>query len=100
MLALVSCTALVRMAEIVRNAAAAHNFEVNRRAIFYNGITGEHILIIEGLLSVTENGDRLEVIVKTGPASYKKHYLGLSDNVTYFMEQRTRSTTEYPSAPG
>jgi len=66
---------------------AAHNFEVNRRAIFYNGITGEYMLTIEGLLSVKENGNRLEVIVKTGPKEYKKHYLGLSDNVTYFVEQ-------------
>ena len=68
---------------------AAHNFEVNRRCIFYNGSTNEYILTIEGLLSVTE-GDtqkRLEVIVKTGPKTYKKHYLGLSDNVTYFVEQ-------------
>lgn len=68
---------------------AAHNFEVNRRAIFYNGITGEYILTVEGLLSVKENDSqrRLEVIVKTGPKEYKKHYLGLSDNVTYFVEQ-------------
>jgi len=68
---------------------AAHNFEVNRRCIFYNGITGEYILVIEGLLSVTESGtqNRLEVIVKTGPKVYKKHYLGLSDNVSYFVEQ-------------
>jgi len=70
-------------------SAAAHNFEVNRRCIFYNGITNEYILTIEGLLSVTESAtqNRLEVIVKTGPKSYKKHYLGLSDNVTYFVEQ-------------
>lgn len=68
---------------------AAHNFEVNRRCIFYNGITGEYILTIEGLLSVTESSTqrRLEVIVKTGPKTYKKHYLGLSDNVSYFVEQ-------------
>ena len=47
------------------------------------------ILTIEGLLSVKESDTqkRLEVIVKTGPKSYKKHYLGLSDNVTYFVEQ-------------
>ena len=57
--------------------------------IFYNGITGEYILTIEGLLSVVESGtqNRLEVIVKTGPREYKKHYLGLSDNVSYFVEQ-------------
>jgi hypothetical protein len=68
-------------------SAAAHNFEVNRRAIFYNGITGDYMLVIEGLLSVTNNGNQLDVIVKTGPKTYKKHYLGLSDNVTYFVEQ-------------
>lgn len=70
-------------------SAAAHNFEVRRRCIFYNGITGDYILSIEGLLSVTESStqNRLEVIVKTGPRIYKKHYLGLSDNVSYFVEQ-------------
>ncbi len=66
---------------------AAHNFEVNRRCVFYNGITGEYILTIEGLLSVTDENRKLSVIVKTGPREYKKHYLGLSDNVTYFCEQ-------------
>lgn len=67
---------------------AAHSFEVNRRVVFYNGITGEYILTIEGLLSVTvENGQKLSVIVKTGPGQYKKHYLGISDNVTWFCEQ-------------
>lgn len=45
------------------------------------------MLVIEGLLSVTDNGNKLDVIVKTGPREYKKHYLGLSDNVTYFCEQ-------------
>lgn len=66
---------------------AAHNFEVNRRVVFYNGITGEYILTIEGLLSVTPENGKLSVIVKTGPREYKKHYLGVSDNVTWFCEQ-------------
>lgn len=67
---------------------AAHNFEVNRRVVFYNGITGEYILTIEGLLSVTIEPDKkLSVIVKTGNNEYKKHYLGISDNVTWFCEQ-------------
>lgn len=66
---------------------AAHNFEVNRRVVFYNGITGEYILTIEGLLSVTQEEGKLSVIVKTGPHAYKKHYLGISDNVTWFCEQ-------------
>lgn len=87
LLALSSCDNEESKVASFNVSAAAHNFEVNRRAIFYNGITGEYILTIEGLLSVTENGNRLEVIVKTGPKIYKKHYLGLSDNVTYFVEQ-------------
>lgn len=68
-------------------SAAAHNFEVKRRVVFYNGITGEYILTIEGLLSVTPEAGKLSVIVKTGPKEYKKHYLGVSDNVTWFCEQ-------------
>lgn len=31
---------------------AADNFEVNRRVVFYNGITGEYMLSIEGLCSL------------------------------------------------
>lgn len=68
---------------------AADNFEVNRRVIFYNGITGEYLLSIEGKCSIKydQMDKQLEVTCKTGEDSYKKHFLGLSDNVTYFAEQ-------------
>lgn len=66
---------------------AADNFEINRRIVFYNGITGEYMLTIEGLCSQEPDVKKLAVICKTGPAAYKKHFLGLSDNVTYFSEQ-------------
>lgn len=66
---------------------ASDNFEVQRRVVFYNGITGDYVLVIEGLLSLRDQGEQLEVLVKTGPNSFKKHFLGLSDNVTYFCEQ-------------
>lgn len=68
---------------------AADMFEINRRVVFYNGITGEYILSIEGLCSLGNNDTkgRLSVTCKTGPSSYKKHFLGLSDNVTFFAEQ-------------
>jgi len=65
----------------------ADNFELNRRIVFYNGITGEYILVINGRCSVESNNNKLEVTCKTGANSFKKHYLGLSDNVTYFSEQ-------------
>lgn len=68
---------------------AADMFEVNRRIVFYNGITGEYMLTIEGLCSLGNHDGPREVSVtcKTGPNQYKKHFLGLSDNVTFFAEQ-------------
>ncbi len=70
-------------------SVAADQFEINRRIIFYNGITGEYMLVIEGLCSLGNYDAAREVTVtcKTGPNAYKKSFLGLSDNVTYFAEQ-------------
>ena len=66
---------------------AADNFEIMRRIVFYNGITNDYILTIEGLCSQTQTDKKLAVTCKTGAGQYKKHFLGLSDNVTYFSEQ-------------
>lgn len=68
---------------------AADNFEVNRRIVFYNGITNDYMLVIEGLCSKdnTSTEHTLGIVCKVGPDSYKKHLLGLSDNVTFFIEQ-------------
>lgn len=68
---------------------AADQFEIERRIVFFNGITDTYLLSIEGLCSITaDNTDsQLEVTCKTGPVEYRKHYLGLSDNVSYFSEQ-------------
>lgn len=79
-------------ADIARRnlSQAADQFEINRRIIFYNGITDAYMLTIEGLCSLggaESLKDAVSVTCKTGPGAYKKHYLGLSDNVTYFAEQ-------------
>ena len=66
---------------------AADNFEITRRIVFYNGITGEYMLSIEGKCAQEPLDNRLAVTCKTGNKEYKKHFLGLSDNVTYFSEQ-------------
>ena len=66
---------------------AADQFEITRRIVFYNGINGEYMLSMEGLCSIHDDTNQLEVTCKTGPNEYKKHFLGLSDNVTYFAEQ-------------
>lgn len=69
---------------------AADNFEIDRRIVFYNGITDTYLLTIEGRCSLGNGDDRSQqvtVTCKTGEDKYKKHFLGLSDNVTYFAEQ-------------
>lgn len=75
------------------------NFNVFRRVVFYNGITGEYILTIEGKLAIIidQDGD-LVVTVKTEDGKFLKHYFGLSDNVTYFSEalnSNNISTAQY-----
>lgn len=68
---------------------AADNFEVNRRIVFYNGITDSYMLSIEGLCSMglNTNGTAFNVICKVGSSQYKRHTLVLSDNTTAFVEQ-------------
>lgn len=68
---------------------AADQFEINRRIVFYNGITDAYIMTIEGLCSLgnQDKEKRLSVTCKVGHNSFKKHFLGISDNVTFFVEQ-------------
>jgi hypothetical protein len=68
---------------------AADQFEVNRRVVFYNGITGDYMLTIEGLCSLgnSDKSGQLSITCKTAVGQYKKHFLGLSSNVTFFVEQ-------------
>lgn len=67
----------------------ADQFRVMRRVVFYNGITEQYMLEITGLCALGNHDgpNELTVVCKTGPDEYKKHFLGLSDNVTYFVEQ-------------
>ena len=70
-------------------STAADNFEIPRRIVFYNGITDSYMLTLEGMCSLGNHDTtgELTVTCKTGPNAFKKHFLGLSDNVTYFVEQ-------------
>ena len=66
---------------------AADNFEIERRIVFINGITDEYLLTIEGKCAIFDEGNQLEVVCKIADDEYYKHFLGLSDNVTYLVEQ-------------
>lgn len=68
-------------------STAADNFEINRRIVFINGITDQYLLVIEGLCAQEQTDKKLTVTCKTGKDQFKKHFLGLSNNVTYVSEQ-------------
>lgn len=88
MLILVGCERDATVAS--RNISyAADNFLIERRIVFYDAIQGAYLLSIEGRCSIEkDNADnQLEVICKTSETDFKKHFLGISDNVTYFAEQ-------------
>lgn len=86
-LALAGC---VNDADVVSQnlSTQADSFEIMRRIVFYNGINGEYILTIEGFCSFGNFDDSNELTVTCkGENGYVKHFLGLSDNVTFFSEQ-------------
>lgn len=88
---LFSLTGCPREADVASQnlSNAADEFQINRRIVFYNGITDTYMLEIVGLCSLGNHDDAGTVTVtcKTGPGTYKKHFLYLSDNVTLFSEQ-------------
>lgn len=99
-LTLAGCSAADRVNQ--NNRTAADNFEIERRIVFFNGITDSYLLEIQGRCSITDEtgkeggANQLEVICKTGEEEFKKHMLGLSDNTSYFVEQlESQETSSY-----
>ena len=68
-------------------STAADNFEVQRKIVGINGITDTPAFEVEGRCSITEDGRQLEVTCKHGPDDYRKHFVGMSDNVFYVATQ-------------
>ena len=69
----------------------AENFNVYRRVTVINCIQGDTLFEIEGLMNIEADtdDDQLEIIVEIEDGKYKKHFIGLSDNVTYTVEDIT-----------
>lgn len=67
---------------------AEGDFRSLRRVVFYNVRLGETVFSCEGLCHVKIDGDGdVELVIKTGPESYLRHYLGQKQDITYFSEQ-------------
>ncbi len=86
--AVVACTSEADTASS-NLSKAADSFEVQRRIQFINLFTDKVYLTIEGLCSLgnMDKPRELSVTCKLGEGQYKKHFLGLADNVTYVVEQ-------------
>ena len=69
----------------------ADNFNVIRQITVINCIQGDVLFQMTGKMSleVDETESQLEITVEDDDGSYKKHFIGLSDNVTYTVEDVT-----------
>lgn len=83
---LTGCTSTAADTASRNTSTAADNFEVERLIVGINGITGDVLFSVQGRCSIQRDGD-LVVICKEGPNRFKKHLMGLSQNVTFISTQ-------------
>lgn len=85
------CTGCSRDSEKVSYnlSKEADNFKVKRRITFINLRSNEYLFTITGNCSIkTDNTDnQLEVTCKIDDDEYQKHFLKLSEETTYVVEQ-------------
>lgn len=74
----------------------ADNFNNVRQLTVINCIQGDVLFQMSGKMSITADtmDEQLEVIVEEADGTYKKHFIGLSDNVTYVVEDITSSDVD------
>ena len=66
----------------------ADNFNVVREITVINCLEGDVLFQMSGRMSITADtaDNQLEIIVENDDNTYVKHFIGLSDNVTYVVE--------------
>ena len=67
----------------------ADNFNVVRQLTVINCLQGDTLFQMTGKMSIKADtiDNQLEIIVENEDGTYTKHFVGLSDNVTYVVEQ-------------
>jgi len=76
----------------------ADNFNVVRQITVINCIAGDTLFQMTGRMSIKADttDHQLEVTVETENGKYQKHFIGLSDNVTYVVEDLgTNNVSKY-----
>lgn len=84
-LGLTSCNQADRVSKNL--SQEADNFNIVRQITVINCIEGDVLFQMTGKMSITEDvaDNQLEIIVEDN-GTYVKHFIGLSDNVTYVVE--------------
>lgn len=74
----------------------ADNFNDIRQITVMNCIQGDVLFQMTGKMSITADTQdgQLEIIVEDENGEYKKHFIGLSDNVTYVVEDVTTNDVD------
>lgn len=69
----------------------ADNFNDVRQLTVINCLQGDTLFQMTGKMSIVADtaDNQLEIIVEEEDGTYKKHFVGLSDNVTYVVEDIT-----------
>ena len=93
-LSMIGCTEAERVSYNI--SLDADNFNQVRQLTVINCIQGDVLFQMTGKMSINADttDNQLEVIVEDEYGRYKKHFIGLSDNVTYVVEDITSDTTE------
>lgn len=76
----------------------ADNFNVIRQLTVINCLEGDVLFQMTGKMSITVDptDNQLEIIVEDENGNYQKHFVGLSDNVTYVVEQlQSKNVSKY-----
>jgi outer membrane lipoprotein-sorting protein len=86
---LTGCTEADRVSQNL--SQEADNFNVVRQLTVINCIQGDTLFQMTGRMSITADtaDNQLEILVEDENGDYQKHFVGLSDNVTYTVEQLT-----------
>lgn len=69
----------------------ADNFNDVRQVTVINCLQGDVLFQMTGKMSIKADvaDNQLEIVVENESGEYKKHFIGLSDNVTYVVEDIT-----------
>lgn len=89
LLTFTGCTEADRVSQNL--SKEADSFNVVRQLTVINCIQGDVLFQMTGRMSITADtsDNQLEIIVEDENGNYQKHFVGLSDNVTYTVEQLT-----------